>query len=70
MQRLVQILSNAYALGLQAQDGKVNAELAEEVTGECAELIALLTDDHGAFGDDECIDPELIRIAHLIKEVA
>jgi hypothetical protein len=70
MNRLLEILSNAYELGMQAQDGRINAELAEEVAGECAEMLALLNEDQGSFGDEDCIDQELLQFVKLIKEVS
>jgi hypothetical protein len=69
LKRLEAILSNAYALAMQVQDGTVNLSLAEEVSGECAELIALLNNDTGSFGDADCIDPELVALANRLMGV-
>jgi hypothetical protein len=66
MDRFIEIVERAYALALQAQSGEVEPELAEEVAGECAELLAHINQDNGAFGDDECKDQELVALAALI----
>jgi hypothetical protein len=65
--RLEAILSRAYTLAAQALDNEIDPALAEEVSGECAELLALIDDDQGAFPDPECIDPELMALAPRIK---
>ena len=67
--RLIAIIERAYELGMQAQVGNIDSVLAEEVTGECGELIALINNNHGVFGDDECIDDQLVGIAEFINEL-
>jgi hypothetical protein len=69
MDRLVDIISRAYSLALQVQEGKADPVLAEEISGECAELLAHLNNDEGAFGDEECKDQELVDIARLLLEL-
>jgi len=73
MKRLEKIIANAYQLALQVQDDnrdeRVMQALAEEVAGESAEFLALLNNDLGSFGDDDCMDPELIELAAQLKEV-
>lgn len=63
MKRLVEMIERAYALAVQVQDGKIDIGLAEEVSGECAELLAHLNRDEGAFGDEESKDPELVELS-------
>jgi hypothetical protein len=67
MDRLIGMIERAYTLALQAQDGEADAVLAEEVSGECAEFLALWNDDMGSFGDDECIDPEIQSLVKQLK---
>jgi hypothetical protein len=70
LKRLEAMISNAYALALQVQDDNrdenVLQSLAEEVSGECAEFLALLNNDTGSFGDEECIDRELMVLANSL----
>ena len=66
LERLETIISNAYTLSLQAQDNEIDQDLAEQVSGECAEFLALLNNDMGSFSDDACIDPSLVALVkHL-----
>ena len=70
LKRLEAMIANAYALALQVQNDNRNENalqvLAEEVSGECAEFLALLDGDTGAFGDDDCMDPSLVALVkHL-----
>ena len=68
MDRLLAMLSRAYALALQVQDDnrdeQVLQTLAEEVSGECAEFLALVNEDMGSFGDEDCIDQELVALVN------
>jgi hypothetical protein len=68
LKRLEAMIARAYDLALQAQDNEVDQELVEEVSGECAEFLALLNNDMGSFGDDACMDPSLVALVeHLNK---
>lgn len=73
MDRLIEMLSRAYALALEVQDDnrdeRVVHTLAEEVSGECAEFLALFNEDMGSFGDDECIDQNLVALVKKLKGV-
>ena len=73
MDRLLAMLSRAYALALQVQDDNRDERavqtLAEEVSGECAEFLALFNEDMGSFGDDECIDQNLVALVNKLKGV-
>ena len=73
MDRLLAMLSRAYALALQVQDDnrdeQVLQALAEEVSGECAEFLALFNEDMGSFGDEECMDKELVALVNKLKGV-
>jgi hypothetical protein len=66
--RLEAMIGRAYALAAGALDNQIDPALAEEVSGECAELLALINDDKGAFPDPECIDTELVTIAEKINK--
>jgi hypothetical protein len=66
--RLEAILSRAYTLAAQVMPGdEPDPSLAEEVSGECAELLALMDGDMGAFGQPELIDPELLALARALQ---
>ena len=66
--RLESILGRAYQLAAQVLNGdKPDASLAEEVSGECAELLALMDGDMGAFPEPELIDPELMSLTYFLK---
>lgn len=73
MDRLLAMLSRACALALQVQDDnrdeQVMQSLAEEVSGECAEFLALFNEDMGSFGDEESIDKELVALVEKLKGV-
>lgn len=62
-ERLYDILSRAYALAMQTIDNQIDQTLAEEVAGECAELFAHLEGGNGVFGDEDCVDKELVALA-------
>ena len=65
--RLEAMLGRAYTLAAQVLDGEVpESALAEEVSGECAELLALMDGDMAAFGDPDFIDPELLALAAAV----
>lgn len=65
MNRLIDLIERAYALGVAATHGEASQELAEEVASETAEFLALYRNDTGSF-DAECIDQEL---AALVKKL-
>jgi hypothetical protein len=58
------MLGRAQELAAQVLTGDTpDISLAEEVSGECAELLALMGGDMGAFGEPELIDDELLLLA-------
>jgi hypothetical protein len=66
--RLESILGRAYQLAAQVLNGdEPDTTLAEEISGECAELLALIDGDMGAFGEPELIDPELLSLNLFLK---
>ena len=69
--RLEEIIKRAYALAGQVlddnRDEQVLQVLAEEVSGECGEFLAILSEDYGSFGDTKCMDPELIELSLKLK---
>jgi hypothetical protein len=70
LQRLANILGRAYNLALSVQDGTATQEKAEEVSGECAELLAHIEQDYGGFGDEECMDQGLKALAEKLWDLA
>ena len=67
--RLEDMLGRAYELAVQVVNGdKASISLAEEVSGECAELLALMDGDMGAFGEEELIDKELQSLALMLQK--
>jgi hypothetical protein len=70
VKRLEDILGRAYTLAAQVLNGdKPDMVTAEELSGECAELLALLQGDWSAFDDPTLIDPELQSIAEKIERL-
>ena len=68
--RLEAMLGRAQDLATQVLLGdKPDITLAEEVSGEFAELLALLDNDMGAFGEPELIDPELLALANALNTI-
>jgi hypothetical protein len=66
--RLEEMLGRAYTLAVQVLNGdEASISLAEEVSGELAELLALMDGDMGAFGEPELIDPELLALAGALQ---
>ena len=69
--RLEAMLGRAYTLAAQVlddnRDEQVLQSLAEDVSGECAELLALMDGDMGAFSEPELIDPELLALAGALQ---
>jgi hypothetical protein len=66
--RLESILGRAYELAVKVLCGdEPDTVLAEEVSGECAELLALMDGDMGAFPEPELIDPELMSLTYFLK---
>ena len=66
--RLEVMIGRAQELAVQVLNGdEASISLAEEVSGECAELLALMDGDMGAFGDPDLIDPELLALAGALQ---
>jgi hypothetical protein len=66
--RLEDMLGRAYMLAAQVINGEVpESALAEEVSGECSELLALMQGNMSAFGQPELIDPELLALAAALQ---
>ena len=66
--RLEAMIGRAQELAVQVLNGdEASISLAEEVSGECAELLALMDNDMGAFGELELIDPELLALAGALQ---
>jgi hypothetical protein len=72
-ERLEAMIGRAYALAAQViddnavRDERALQSLAEQVSGECAELLALLDQDWGAFESSAVIDPELLALAQWLS---
>lgn len=68
MKRLEEMLERAYTLSAQVLNGDVpNIAIAEEVCGECAELLAHINGDRGAFESEDVMDHELVRLTKVIN---
>ena len=66
--RLEDMIARAYILASQVINGEVpESALAEEVSGECSELLALMDGSMSAFGQPELIDPELLALASALQ---
>ncbi len=66
--RLEAMLGRAQELAAQVLNGDApDISLAEEVSGECAELLALMDGDMAAFSEPELIDPELLALAGALQ---
>jgi hypothetical protein len=66
--RLEAMIGRAQELAVQVLNGdEASISLAEEVSGELAELLALMDGDMGAFGEPELIDPELLALASALQ---
>ena len=66
--RLEAMIGRAYELAVQVLNGdEASVSLAEEISGECAELLALMDGDMGAFGEPELIDTELLALASALQ---
>lgn len=70
--RLETMIERAYALAGQVIDDNRDEQslqvLAEEVSGECGEFLALWNKDYGAFGDTDCMDSELVGLVEKLKK--
>jgi len=67
--RLEAIIGRAQELAVQVLNGDApDISLAEEVSGECAELLALMDGDMGAFDEPELTDPELLALAAALHQ--
>lgn len=70
MKRLEAMLERAYILSAQVLNGDTpDISLAEEVCGECSELLAHISGDQGAFESEEVMDAELVALAKEITNV-
>ena len=70
MKRLEAMLERAYILSAQVLNGdEPDISLAEEVCGECSELLAHINGDRSAFESEEVMDAELVALAKEITNV-
>jgi hypothetical protein len=68
-QRLQAIIERAYTLSAQVLNGdKPDIALAEELSGETAELLAHARGDTGAFESEEVMDMELVALVKQLGE--
>ncbi len=71
MKRLEEMLGRAYMLAAQVLNGdERDIGLAEEVSGECSELYAMLTGDMSSFDEPELMDTELLQIAKSLQALS
>ena len=65
--RLENMIGRAYELSAQVLNGdEPDLALAEEISGESAELFALLDGDMGAFESEDVMDGELVALAKVV----
>jgi hypothetical protein len=70
MKRLQDMIEKAYALSAQVLTGdEADSTLAEELCSECAELLAHINGDKGAFESEEIMDSELVELAEKINRM-
>jgi hypothetical protein len=68
MKRLEEMLGRAYILAAQVLNAdEPDIALAEEVSGECSELYAMLSGDLSSFDEPELMDTELLNLTRKIK---
>jgi len=66
-QRLQAIIEKAYTLSAQVLNGdEPDIALAEELSGETAELLAHASGDTGAFESEDVMDSELVALAKVV----
>jgi hypothetical protein len=70
LDKLIQMIVRAYDLGMQTQTGEPDIALAEEVTSECAEFLAVWDEDWGSFESMEIIDKDILELVKTLKEAA
>jgi len=69
--KLDQILGRAYELAAQVVTGETpDIALAEELCSECAELLAMIDEDWGAFESSDLMDPDMLRLADTLRGIA
>lgn len=47
--KIEEIIQRAYTLAVQVMNNEIDHVLAEELSGECGELLAFIDDNNGAF---------------------
>jgi hypothetical protein len=68
MRRIEQMIERAYTLSAQVLNGdELDIALAEEVSGESAEFLAMMFGDWSAFESEEVMDMELLETVKKIK---
>jgi hypothetical protein len=68
MRKVVGIIAKAHELTMQIQNGEVDDTLAEELSGECAEFLALWDGDYSSF-DGESLDKNLLKLIKKLKRM-
>ena len=67
MYKLIEMIERAYTLGMQVQTNEVDLGLAEEVTSECAEFLAVWEEDWGAFESMDIVDKDILELVKTLK---
>jgi len=67
MYKLIEMIERAYTLGMQVQTNEVDLGLAEEVTSECAEFLAVWEKDWGAFESMDIVDKDMLELVKTLK---
>lgn len=68
MKRIEKIIEKSYRLSSQVINGdKLDIALAEEISGESSEFLAMMKGDWSAFESEEVMDMELLDTVKKIK---
>ena len=67
LDKLIEMIERAYELGMQAQNGECDQGLAEELTSECAEFLAVWDEDWGSFESMDIVDKRILELVTTLK---
>jgi len=64
---VIKMIERAYMLGMQVQTNEIDLGLAEEVTSECAEFLAVWQEDWSAFESLDMVDKAILQAVQALK---
>lgn len=67
LDRVIKMIERAYMLGMQVQTNEIDLGLAEEVTSECAEFLAVWQEDWSAFESRDRADKAILQAVQALK---